>query len=268
MRSAINIESVLSGLRALLAKELVHKGYSQRDVAEILGITPAAVTLYFRGKRGKRLADKIRSLNEASIIIENLLGQLTARFESKGSAGHSDKFPLILDAAYKIMRVVSGEGASVKQGEASGTSSVQPAKKSADSYLMGVLRARIEQEHLAAQRNMTLAASAHDELSKTIFRQIATDSIRHADIISFILEHPEAAKGDVRYLSSQPVKDLKSEVSQIEAMIRDEESAVEEPIRLKGNDPALNLLLKSIELDEEKHRMLLKGLLKLMYDAG
>lgn len=267
MRSTINIESVLSGVRALLAKELVRRGYSQRDTAEILGITPAAVTLYYRGSRGKRLADKIRSLNEASIIIENLLEQLTESIELRGSTKYSDRFPLILDAAYKIMRVASSRESGVKQDMKNEAFGVHTVNESKGSDLVEALRARIEQEHLAAQRNMTLAASTRDELSKAIFRQIATDSIRHADIISFIMEHPDGIQGGVHTFSAQSKEDLKAEISQIESMIKEEESATERPIRLKGNDPALNLLLKSIELDEEKHRMLLKGLLKIKDNA-
>ncbi|MBI2649395.1 MAG: hypothetical protein HYY68_09305 [Thaumarchaeota archaeon] len=44
-------------------------------------------------------------------------------------------------------------------------------------------------------------------------------------------------------------------------MIREEENATEQPIKIDGADSAVKLLLNSIDMDEEKHSRLLKGLL-------
>ncbi|MDN5358520.1 MAG: uncharacterized protein PWP76_363 [Candidatus Diapherotrites archaeon] len=44
---------ILPAVRRELARELVKRGLKQREVAEMLGLTPAALTQYLKGKRGK-----------------------------------------------------------------------------------------------------------------------------------------------------------------------------------------------------------------------
>ncbi len=234
-----NIESVLAGVRAMLAAELVGRDFTQRDVARVLGITPSAVTLYARGRRGKKLADRIRSLHESSLIARELADQIAER---KRRGEQIDEFPLILDAAYRIMRLVSQE----PKREIN--------MKRRDDRHLDLLRARIEQEQLAAQRNMTLAVATKDEITRILFRQIATDSMRHADTIGAVIGYLQ------KPTQRRPVKD---EVVQIEAMIREEENATEQPIKIDGADSAVKLLLNSIDMDEEKHSRLLKGLLEI-----
>ncbi len=234
-----NIEGVLAGVRAMLAEELVDRNFTQRDVARALGITPSAVTLYARGRRGKKLADRIRSLHESSLIARELADQIADR---KRREEQIDEFPLILDAAYRIMRLVSQE----PKREA------KPKRR--DDRHLDLLRARIEQEQLAAQRNMTLAVAAKDEITRILLRQIATDSMRHADTIGAVISYLQ------KPTQRRPVKD---EVVQIEAMIREEENAAEQPMKIDGADSAVKLLLSSIDMDEEKHRRLLKRLLEI-----
>ena len=76
---------------------------------------------------------------------------------------------------------------------------------------------------------MALAVGTTDEVARTIFRQIASDSIRHAEIISFLLS---LTKSDSKRNPER--KMIREEIAQIEAMIRGEESATEEPINIKG----------------------------------
>lgn len=223
----------------MLAAELVGRDFTQRDVARVLGITPSAVTLYARGRRGKKLADRIRSLHESSLIARELADQIAER---KRRGEQIDEFPLILDAAYRIMRLVSQE----PKREIN--------MKRRDDRHLDLLRARIEQEQLAAQRNMTLAVATKDEITRILFRQIATDSMRHADTIGAVIGYLQ------KPTQRRPVKD---EVVQIEAMIREEENATEQPIKIDGADSAVKLLLNSIDMDEEKHSRLLKGLLEI-----
>ena len=223
----------------MLAEELVERDFTQRDVARVLGITPSAVTLYARGRRGKKLADRIRSLRESSLIARELADQIAER---KRRGEQVDEFPLILDAAYRIMRLVSQE----PKREIN--------MKRRDDRHLELLRARIEQEQLAAQRNMTLAVATKDEITRILFRQIATDSMRHADTIGAVISYLQ------KPTQRRPVKD---EVVQIEAMIREEENATEQPIKIDGADSAVKLLLNSIDMDEEKHSRLLKGLLEI-----
>jgi uncharacterized protein len=256
---SLGIENVLSGLRAALAKELVIRGYSQKRISEIICTSPAAVTLYAKGKRGNELSRMIRTDKSANLVIDNLLDRLS-RFEENGSNEKStsgDAFPLILDAAYRIMRMVSSSTLTAEE-----TPEVSP--KNTDS-IEEPLVTRLQQEQLAAQRNMALAVGTTDEVARTIFRQIASDSIRHSEIVSFLISR----KNELKTNKKRSKKMIDDEIQQIESMLREEESATEEPIKLSGNsiDPFLALLLKSIDIDEEKHRMLLGGLLKISKKA-
>lgn len=238
------IEGILAAVRFLLSKELLNSGLTQKEVSEVLNITPAAVTLYLSGKRGRKIGEMLERSKDASLIIKELVTQMVER-RQRGVV--VDEFPLILDAAYRIMRITSSEGLQV-----------QPRHK-VKQDVVDAIRSRINQEQLAAQRNMTLAVSSKDEIAKMIFRQIATDSLRHGDILSSI----------INYLGkSYTRKTSKEEIMEIEAMIRDEESATEREINIVDADPAVRLLLSSIDMDERKHRRLLKGLLKIYRDSA
>ena len=252
--NSFGIENVLSGVRAILARELVRAGRSQKEIATILGTSAAAVTMYSKDRRGHELSKVIESEQGARIVVDNLLdhlGRRTMGSTTDGKEIQKDTFPLILDAAYRIMRVIS----SPKHKE---ETIAKPHPKSHSDSLTRTLLERLQEEQLAAQRNMALAVSTTDEVARTIFRQIASDSIRHAEIVSFLLSLP---KNGTERRSDRIM--LEQEISQIEAMIRGEESATEEPIKLSGIDPALKLLLKSMDIDEEKHKILLKGLLSI-----
>lgn len=49
----MTFDRVLSAVRALMAKELVARGLSVNETARLLGLTPAAVSMYISGKRGE-----------------------------------------------------------------------------------------------------------------------------------------------------------------------------------------------------------------------
>ena len=261
MFHSLGIDNVLSGVRAVLAKELVSLGHSQKEISEILGTSPAAVTMYSKDRRGQQLSKIIESNVNARLVIDILMSQIAHRKSGRALDDEdlqSDTFPLILDAAYRIMRMVSSE----QTGKVS-TSKKSKSLASHSNSLRETLIERLQEEQLAAQRNMALAVGTTDEVARTIFRQIASDSIRHAEIVSFLLSLP---KDDTKRKVDK--KMLEEELVQIEAMIKGEESATEEPIRLRGVDPALKLLLKSIDIDEEKHKMLLRGLLSINKAIG
>jgi len=63
---------VLPQIRAELARELVERGLSQKDAAEKLGLTPAAVSQYLHKKRGSSLPSKFKKLieNAADGLLE------------------------------------------------------------------------------------------------------------------------------------------------------------------------------------------------------
>ncbi|ADC66590.1 transcriptional regulator, XRE family [Ferroglobus placidus DSM 10642] len=59
---------VLPMIRGELARELVERGLSKKEVAEILGVTVAAISQYTKGKRGvlkdERIRENIKDLAE------------------------------------------------------------------------------------------------------------------------------------------------------------------------------------------------------------
>lgn len=254
MAHSFGIDNVLSGVRALLAKELVKLGLSQRQISEILGTSPAAVTLYAKDRRGLQLSRIIRSDAKAHLVLEDLIGGLTRinANRKENDELQKDTFPQILDAAYRIMRIISLPSS----GELVTSTRKRQPKSHSDST--DILAERLQEEQLAAERNMALAVGTTDEVTKTIFRQIASDSIRHAEIVSYLIN---LSAGNSRPRSRRVM--IQEEIAQIEAMIKGEENATEEPIMLRGVDPAVKLLLKSIDMDEEKHKVLLKGLLSI-----
>lgn len=255
MAYALGIDSVLSGVRAILARELSKRGYSQKDISIILGTSAAAVTLYSKDRRGHELSKIIQSHKSAHLVIDNLLVNLDKKESREDNEDfQKDTFPLILDAAYRIMRVISSQAMEDRP-------TTRKSTNQHSDWLKESLLNRLEEEQLAAQRNMALAVSTTDEVARAIFRQIASDSIRHAEIVSFLLSSPRNS------IAREPDRImLEQEIEQIQAMIRGEESATEESIKPRRIDPALKLLLKSMDIDEEKHKVLLKGLLT-MYKA-
>ena len=69
MRCELSSKVILPSIRRELVSELVKMGMKQKDVAKILGITPAAVTQYIKGKRAKvpltdREKEEVRTLAE------------------------------------------------------------------------------------------------------------------------------------------------------------------------------------------------------------
>jgi hypothetical protein len=65
----IESQWLIPATRSLIAKELVNRyNFSQEDVASILGITQAAVSMYVNGNRGSN--DIIRKLREDEKIMQ------------------------------------------------------------------------------------------------------------------------------------------------------------------------------------------------------
>jgi predicted transcriptional regulator len=64
---------VIPSIRALIVKKLVEEyKMSRYKAAKLLGLTPAAVTYYLNGERGKKLVKQIESRPELVKIIDEL----------------------------------------------------------------------------------------------------------------------------------------------------------------------------------------------------
>jgi len=119
--------------------------------------------------------------------------------------------------------------------------------------IKNILNERINLEIEAAQKCLNMARLVRDEFLKILLRMIASDSIRHADILSMILAKLEG-KIEIEYekLSEKFIMDMLK--NEIEA----KEISLKELIDL--DYPIISLLLESIDLDEEKHMKIIQQL--------
>ncbi len=236
-------------MQALVARELVEGfGLSERQTAEMLGIVPSSVSQYLSGKRlGPTLS--------AFLVDEDalLIARRTAQKLMGGSAGTRT----VLEAAIEL-----GE----RTAETSGRSAA-PARDTLGPELRrkvaGWLRDRTMGEQNAVAECMRLAQRSRDELTRALFRQIASDSLRHAEIVASL-----AAYLDRGVSSSGPTGITRAEV---EHLIRREHEAEATSDTSLGPELGgmMRILWDSMEADERKHELLLQSLMKEgLLDAG
>lgn len=230
-------------LQGLVARELVEgMGLSGRRAAELLGVTPSAVSQYLSGRRLRTLFPAFAARAEARRIARKVaerLGDLPT--------GRPAPPRLLLEAA---------AGLAEKAGAAPEGRDTGPAGERTlpDRELVRALRQRVMGEQAAVSYCMHLAQKARDELTRAIFRQIASDSLRHAEIVASLATQID--RGTVAaYASGITHKD-------VQRLIQKERSAE------KGGEGlsqvlggTMGLLAASMEADEQKHDELLKGLL-------
>jgi len=218
-------------LRASLANRLLQKNLRVNQIAHILNVTPSAVTQYANGLRGKKRTESERE----GQIIDALAEKATQRIE--GNMGPLSTAEL-LDTAHEIIAVTRGETMLT-------TSSVGKGRESAI-----ILKGRLQLELKAAQKCLDLANRARDEYTRLLLRMVASDSIRHADIVSQMISWIESGQ---EFTQDVPDRELLTEILAIE------DNANESSLRksVKINHSVARLLLESIDMDEEKHERLI-----------
>jgi len=233
---------MLPVLRASLARRLVRMGFKVNQIAHVLNVTPPAVTQYLKGVRGTEMRE-----------IEGQKQMIDALAEKAARRIGGDMNPLstveLLDVAHQIIAVNSGEGI-LRSYYASGEKSKS----------IALLRDRLQLELKASQQCFSLANTAKGDYTRLLLRMIASDSIRHADIISQIIAFLETG-------IENPDEGLDQELlSDILAL---EDSADEVPLRskVKVGHGVARLLLESIDMDEKKHDKLLGKMQSLSEDA-
>jgi uncharacterized protein len=230
-------------MQALVARELVEGfGLPERQAATLLGIVPSSVSQYLSGKRlGPRLA-KYLDNEEARRIARRTAQQLL----STSSAGS----PEVLEAAIALGELHRPPGA--RAGSNSAVEALPAVRREVPRWL----RERIVGEQNAVAECMHLAQRSRDELTRALFRQIASDSLRHAEIVASL-----AAYLDRGVTSSVPTGITRSEV---EHLIEREHEAEERSGTNLGSDLGgmMRILWNSMEADERKHELLLHELLR------
>ncbi|MDY6776785.1 MAG: transcriptional regulator [Candidatus Nanohaloarchaea archaeon] len=69
------VKDILPAVRSLIAKELQEDGYTQTEIAGILGITQPAVSQYLSAARGKKV-QRIRDDEESYMMVQDLVEML------------------------------------------------------------------------------------------------------------------------------------------------------------------------------------------------
>jgi uncharacterized protein len=229
-------------MQALVARELVEGfGLPERQAASLLGLVPSSVSQYLSGKRlGPRLA--------------GFLGNSNARRIARGTAHQLMATPggpsLVLEAAIELGRLFGSEGRAGPKADAPATRPL--VRREVPRWL----RSRIAGEQNAVTECMRLAQRSRDELTRALFRQIASDSLRHAEIVASL-----AAYLDRGVTSSAPTGITRTDVDHLIAREREAEETSGSDL---GPDlgGVMRILWDSMEADERKHELLLQRLLE------
>jgi len=231
-------------MQALVARELVEGfGLSERQTAVLLGIVPSSVSQYLSGKRLGPTLSAYLGDDEALRIARQTAQQLVA-----GSAGSR----AVLEAAITLGERAGPASHRPKAGPPGGLSQELRRK------VPGWLRERIAGEQSAVVECMRLAQRSQDELTRALFRQIASDSLRHAEIVASL-----AAYLDRGVASSAPTGITRTDVERLIGREHEAEATSEIDLgpELGG---MMRILWDSMESDERKH----EHLLQLMLDAA
>ena len=162
-------EKMLPLVRATLARRLLQMGFKASQISRILNVTPAAITQYSKGVRGKKIAEAPSQRQIIDALAEKGAQRIKANMEPISTVE-------LLDIAHQILTVTSGERMLATKPEN---------RKKSESIV--ILKERLQLELKAAQRCLDLANRAKDEYSRLLLRMVASDSIRHADIVSQIV---------------------------------------------------------------------------------
>ncbi len=230
-------------MQALVARELVEGfGLPERKAAALLGIVPSSVSQYLSGKR---LGPAI-SAYFADERVRRIARQ-TAEQLVKGGAGST----AVLEAAIQLAEGADHESRS----RAPDRDSLSPELR---RKIPGWLRNRIAGEQNAVAECMRLAQRSRDELTRALFRQIASDSLRHAEIVASLAPYLDrgVASSTPTGISRADVQDLIRREHEAEAT-----SEIDLGPELGG---MMRILWESMESDEHKH----ERLLQLLLEAG
>jgi predicted transcriptional regulator len=234
-------EEVIPILRSLIAAELVKTyGLRKAETARLLSVTPQAVTQYLKGVRA--LSGKNFPVSEqARKMVREYAGKIALK---KRAVAETE----LLDLAYEVL-TLTGSAPSMREGG-------EEAKMSA----VRLLRQRLVAEQEAAEIFLSEAIKASDDMVRLLFRQIASDSIRHADIVQAAIA---AVEKDV---NDGPLPDPER-LRQLQQLEEKGHSAGFEEVKKLLKSNVVKILLDSIEADEEKHDMILEKLMAVSSTA-
>jgi len=233
--------------QALAAREGVeHLGLSSRRMASLLELAPSAVSQYLSGKRLERGFLEFSTDERAEAIARRSVGRLVEAPEDGGG-----RTRIVLEGAAALAELSSSPRSRPRSSSPQVGAEAGPKMRQLSKWL----RLRVKAEQVAVTQCMRLAQRARDELTRAILRQIASDSLRHAEIVASLAPYIERGVSGA-YAAGITRKEVES---LIEAERRAEAQADSQAAgHLKGT---MAILIASMEADERKHAELLQGLL-------
>ena len=219
-------------VRASVANRLQSMGFRVNQISRVLDVTPAAVTQYLKGVRGKKLGETENQKDMIDALAEKGAQRINGSMEPLSTVE-------LLDVAHQILAVTSGERILSTRSENSKT-----------SKSIAILKGRLQLELKAAQKCLDLANRARDEYTRLLLRMVASDSIRHADIVSQIVSWLETGR---EVAHEAPDRALLTDILAIEDNAN--EFSLQKTVKVSHG--VAKLLLESIDMDEEKHERLI-----------
>lgn len=235
-------EEVVPGLRALIVKDLVERhGFSKKEAAEILGITPPAVTLYLQGKRAGDMAGLLRRRGALKLVKE-----FTDHIVERGG---KISMPALYDLAFSAITLIENKIMMSDEEE-----SVIDLRRAEAQRLLQLLRERFEIEQKSAEEFMRIASRLRNQALRMLIRMIARDCVKHADIMMLLMSAIESG-GEMRI-------DL-PDIELLNKLLSEEKSFhIHGLNEIKKMLPhkIFALLVDCIADDEKKHERILKNL--------
>lgn len=243
-------ERLIPLIRARLAEKFTRDGLRSNEIAKALNVTQSAVTQYLKGKRGKSF--------ESLRYIEEIVDPLAEKIEKRISSDQRGlEFIELLETARQLL-VVNKNGRRPQQQIVPQRLEEESESQGGDKAAIKLLQDRLQLELKAAEKYLELANKSSDEHTKLLLRLIASDSIRHGDIVSQIVSWLEL-QGSAATKFEPPRPEI------LQQMIALEDSAKEVNLEksVPTSHPIARLLLEWIDADEEKHEKIVKKVLQL-----
>jgi DNA-binding transcriptional regulator YdaS (Cro superfamily) len=233
--------------QALIARELVVSfGLPERQAAEILGIAPSAVSQYLSGKRMGASTGATRAPEQERGIARAAAQRLAAP-----TGGPEVGVEVVFEAARELA-LASGRSPA---GATVAANRPEAPDAHRDREVRRYLRRRIALEQAAVGECMRLAQRSRDELTRAVFRQIASDSLRHAEIVASIQTYLERG---LRRAFASGVR--RADIVRLIEREREAEAGLDNSFGPEFGG-MLHVLWESMEADERKHEVLLNAML-------
>ncbi|MFP3201974.1 MAG: transcriptional regulator [Sulfolobus sp.] len=104
-----SVRDIIPAIRAILAEQLINKGYSQKHIAELLDISVAEVNYLIKGKRGDDgIKEKLKEDEDFMDLLNSFVNKLLSE---EHSANSNQNYSLCTLCSYARRKVLKQEPA-------------------------------------------------------------------------------------------------------------------------------------------------------------